>query len=121
MGRGWWARLGNGGIGCKSPSKSAPTCGSPGAGLPAPEPDPDNGRQVVEAAVSATLLDRVMERDNGIPALVLTPGEAHVADHHNESSPRHQAAKALSPDGVQFAEELGVVRFVAKLALSLRK
>jgi len=81
---------------------------------------PDDGSQIVEADLPAALLDRGMQRDNGMPTLVLPSGEAYVPDHHNKSSPRNEAAIALFPDRVQFGEKPGVIRFMPKLALSVR-
>ena len=42
---------------------------------------PDNGREVVESQLSATLLNRRMKRDYGMTATIFAAGEANIADH----------------------------------------
>lgn len=43
----------------------------------------DDRREVVEAELSAVLLDRGMERHNGVSPAVFSSGEADVADDAN--------------------------------------
>jgi hypothetical protein len=42
---------------------------------------PDDRREVVESKLAAVFLNRCMERDYGVPAVVLSSREADISDH----------------------------------------
>jgi len=70
---------------------------------------PDDRGQIVEADLAAALLDRGMERDHGMPALVLAPRQADVAHDANQPPAGDQGVKAAMPDLVKLRQELLIV------------
>lgn len=76
---------------------------------------PDDGSEVVESDSPAALLNRGMERDNGVASLVLPAGEADIADDADEAPARDEGTEAVAPDAVEFIEEGFVILNVAHL------
>lgn len=79
---------------------------------------PDDRGEVVEAQPSAVLLNRGVERDDHVPATVLSAREAHVPDDADQTAAGHEGSVAVLPHAIQFGEELLVVGYVAKLVLA---
>jgi len=50
-------------------------------------------------------------------AVIVSPGKANVTHHANEATAVDKRAETVSPDLVQFAEELLIIRNVAHLAV----
>jgi len=78
---------------------------------------PDDGGQIVEAKSSAPLLNRGVQRNDRVAALVLPPRQAHVADNTDESPARNEGGETAAPNSVQLVEELLVILDIAKLPL----
>src|SRR5689334_19056687 len=80
---------------------------------------PDDRCDVLEPDHAAMLLNRSMQRDNRVPAVILSPREADVADNDDESAARDQYSLAMRPDFVELGEETVVVFDVAQLPVGL--
>ena len=78
---------------------------------------PDDRRQVIEAELAAMLLDRRVQWNHCVPALVLSPGKTDIADHADQAAARDQYSEAVAPDLVQLREELFVVLDMAHLSV----
>ena len=77
---------------------------------------PDNRRQVVEPERSAAVLDGGVQRHHGMPAAVLAPRQADVANDADKPSAEHKRGVTQAPDLVELVEKLVVVGYPAQLA-----
>lgn len=65
--------------------------------------------------VKRGLLNGCMERNNGMPAVILSPRKTDIADYANQATARHENSETMRPNLGQFGEELFVVLNVAHL------
>ena len=50
-----------------------------------------------------------MQRNDGMAAIVLPPGQAHITHHADETAAGNKRAETMRPNFVEFGEELVVV------------
>ena len=65
------------------------------------------------------VLDRRMERDNRVPAVIASPGAANVADVDDEPAARNESQKTILPNLIEGRYEIVVIRDVAELTFVL--
>src|SRR5260370_7395770 len=61
------------------------------------------------------LLNRSVQRQNGVPSAVFAARQANVTDNYNEATTRHEDAMTVRPYLIKLAEEFVVVLDVAQL------
>src|SRR6266567_1726006 len=76
---------------------------------------PDDRGKIVKAHHATVLLNRRMQVYNGVAAVILPSGKAHIADHANQATTGNQGAKAMLPYLVKLTEEIVVVFDVSHL------
>ena len=76
---------------------------------------PDDWGQVIESDLSATLLDRRVKRNDGVPTFILPARKANIADHANQPTTWNQCLEAIRPNLIQFIKKLVVVLNVSQL------
>jgi len=57
-----------------------------------------------------------MDRNNGVPAIVLSAREAHISNHADQAAARSQRPETVAPYLIDFGEEIVVVLDVSRLA-----
>ena len=80
---------------------------------------PDDRCEIVEAETAAVLLNRCVERNDGVSAAVLPPRQAHVANNDDQATAGNEYAKTVAPHFIQFGKKLIVDRDVAELTVVL--
>jgi hypothetical protein len=60
-----------------------------------------------------------MKRYDGVLAVILSPGQAHVTDDADKPTAGDENAKTFSPHPIQFLQESFVIAYVAKLTIAV--
>src|SRR3972149_4167817 len=70
---------------------------------------PDDRRKVIEAQLSAVLLNGRVQRHYRMAAIILSSRQANISHHANQAPAGDQSSKTVGPDPVKFLKELIVI------------
>src|SRR5205823_14830470 len=80
---------------------------------------PNDWREIVESDCPTMFLDRRVERNDCMPATILSARQTDIAHYTDQPAPGNQSSKTVFPHLVQFRQKCFVVVYVAQLILYL--